>query len=293
MRIALIGSRGMLARKVTELAGADHHLHAFSRPGFDISAGRQVRGQLTRLAPDVIINCAAFTDVDGAETQEELAHRVNGAGPGHLADAARALDATLVHISSDYVFDGRKSEPYLETDPVAPLSAYGRSKLAGEQAVLGAGLARFYIVRTSWLYGPGGRNFVETILRLARQQASLRVVDDQVGTPTYTGDLAAAILALIALPHHAAPAGIYHFCNAGECSWHGFATAIVSGARALGERLSCEAIEPIPTTAYPTPALRPLNSRLDISKYQRATGRAVPPWQTSLAAYLRERRAAN
>ena len=198
-KMALIGGKGMLASAIRNCAGTAWNIAGLDLPEFDLTDRSLVESVLGNLSPDVIINCAAYTDVDSCETNEELATRVNGEGPGHLARVAAKLGATLVHISTDYVFDGRKTSPYLETDPVGPLSAYGRSKLAGEQAVLASGLKRYYLVRTSWLYGPGGRNFVETIIRLAREREELRVVADQVGSPTYTGDLAQAIYQLLAL----------------------------------------------------------------------------------------------
>ena len=195
--LALIGSNGMLARKVRELAPPQYEVVGFDLPEFDLTDRAQVMAEMTRLQPAVIINCAAFTNVDGCESQEELATRVNGAGPGTLAEAAQAVGAILVHISTDYVFAGDKGSPYTESDPTGPLSAYGRSKLAGEAAIVASGLSRYFILRTSWLYGPGGKNFVETMLRLAAERDELRVVADQVGSPTYTGDLAAAIYNLL------------------------------------------------------------------------------------------------
>ena len=197
-KLALIGALGMLAREVRERAErAGYSVVPYDLPGFDLTNGDQVLAEMERVRPEVIINCAAYTNVDGAETEEALATRVNGLGPGYLAEAAMAVGAVLVQISTDYVFDGCKSSPYLETDPVGPLSAYGRSKLAGEQAILASELERYFIVRTSWLYGPGGKNFVETIMRLAREREELRIVADQVGSPTYTGDLAEAIFRLL------------------------------------------------------------------------------------------------
>lgn len=197
-RLAIVGANGMLAKKVRELAPGHFECHGFDLPEFDITDRSRVFTEIMRLRPGVIINCAAYTNVDGCESEEGLATRVNGDGPGYLAEAAKIVDALLVHISTDYVFDGTKRSPYLENDPVGPLSAYGRSKLAGEQAIVASGLARFFIIRTSWLYGPNGKNFVETIIRLAQEREELRIVADQVGSPTYTGDLAEAIFRLLA-----------------------------------------------------------------------------------------------
>ncbi|OGR31041.1 MAG: dTDP-4-dehydrorhamnose reductase [Desulfuromonadales bacterium GWC2_61_20] len=287
MKLALIGSNGMLARKVRELAPVGSELHGFDLPEFDLTDRAQVLAAMARLKPTVIINCAAFTNVDGCETQEDLATRVNGAGPGYLAEAAQAVGAVLVHISTDYVFAGDQTSPYREDDPTTPLSAYGRSKLAGEKAIVASGLARYFIVRTSWLYGPGGKNFVETMLRLAVERDELRVVADQFGSPTYTGDLAAAIFRLLAL---SSPAyGIYHLADLGECSWHGFAEAIVELARLHGEPVKALRVLPIATSDYPLPAPRPAYSVFNKEKYLAATGAALPHWRDSLDSYFRER----
>ena len=241
-------------------------------------------------APRVIINCAAFTQVDACETQESLATRVNGDGPGNLARVARAIDATLVHISTDYVFAGTGDRPLKEDDPTAPMSAYGRSKLKGEQAIVQSGLEKFFIIRTSWLYGPGGKNFVETILRLASERDELRVVADQIGGPTFTGDLAQGILNLLAVKSNGfsapLPYGIYHFANAGQCSWHEFACEIVAVARERGWPIKAKQVTAIRTEEYPLPAIRPAYSVFDTSKYQRVTGSSVPEWQVSLRTYF-------
>jgi dTDP-4-dehydrorhamnose reductase len=287
-RLALIGANGMLARKLRELAPTGYVVSDYDLPGFDLTGREQVLTEMTRLQPAVIINCAAFTDVDGCETQEELATRVNGDGPGYLAGAAKAVGAVLVHISTDYVFDGRKKNPYLETDQVGPLSAYGRSKLAGERAILASGLERYFIIRTSWLYGPGGRNFVETIIRLAHERDELRVVADQVGSPTYTGDLAEAIFNLLGLADHSLY-GIYHYANEGQCSWYEFAVEIVELLKGRGEPLRVKSVVPVRTDEYPLPAPRPANSIFSKSKYRTATGAFVPEWQSSLKRYLQER----
>ena len=240
-------------------------------------------------------------DVKG-ETDEELATRVNGYGPGYLAEAAKTVGAVLVHISTDYVFDGSKKCPYLETDPVGPISAYGRSKLAGESAIIASGLERYFIIRTSWLYGPHGKNFVETIIRLAQEREELRIVADQTGTPTYTGDLAEAIFNLIELsdrpkspatrtgdsPHTGTvPYGVYHFSNSGQCSWYEFAVEIIEQMRGRGAPFRIKKLEPIRTEEYPLPASRPAYSLFSKEKYLRATGAEIPAWQESLTNYLK------
>ena len=290
MRIALIGSNGMLARKVRELAPADVDLHGYDLPVFDLTDRAQVLAEMNRLQPGVIVNCAAFTNVDGCESQEELATQVNGAGPGYLAEAAKACGAVLVHISTDYVFAGDKGSPYTESDPTGPLSAYGRSKLAGEQAIIASGLTRYFILRTSWLYGPGGKNFVETMLRLATEREELRIVADQIGSPTYTGDLAQAIYHLLAVSDRSGLYGIYHLANLGECSWHDFAELIVGLARSSGEALKVSRVVPIRTNEYPLPAARPAYSVFSKEKYLAATGAPLPHWRESLQYYLLERR---
>ena len=290
MRIALIGSNGMLARKVRELAPADVDLYGYDLPVFDLTDRAQVLAEMAHLQPAVIVNCAAFTNVDGCESQEELATQVNGAGPGYLAEAAKACGAVLVHISTDYVFAGDKGSPYTESDPTGPLSAYGRSKLAGEQAIIASGLTRYFILRTSWLYGPGGKNFVETMLRLATEREELRVVADQIGSPTYTGDLAQAIYHLLAVSDRSGLYGIYHLANLGECSWHDFAELIVGLARSSGEALKVSRVVPIRTNEYPLPAPRPAYSVFSKEKYLAATGAPLPHWRESLQYYLLERR---
>lgn len=284
-RVALIGAKGMLAQMVANMAPADWELSPFDLPEFDLTDRAQVLAAMTLLQPQYIINCAAFTNVDGCEDQEALATRVNGDGPGNLAAAALAVGAVLVHISTDYVFDGSKTTPYTEEDSVCPLSAYGRSKLRGEEAIAASGLTRYFIVRTSWLYGPGGKNFVETMLRLAAERTELKVVADQFGSPTYTGDLAAAIFALLETDQF----GIYHFSNSGACSWHGFAEAIVELARQAGATLTAQAVLPIATADYPLPAPRPAYSVFAKDKIHRVTGLVIPQWRAALLSYLKSR----
>jgi dTDP-4-dehydrorhamnose reductase len=289
-RLALIGVNGMLARKVRELAPSHYEVVGFDLPDFDLTDREQVLAEITRLQPAVIVNCAAFTNVDACEVEEELATRVNGAGPGYLAAAAQAVGAVLVHISTDYVFAGDKGTPYFETDPTGPLSAYGRSKLAGEDAIMASGLLRYFILRTSWLYGPGGKNFVETMLRLAADRDELRVVADQIGSPTYTGDLAQAIYHLLAVADRSDVYGIYHLANLGECSWYDFAAEIIRESRQQGEVLRAKQVVPIATSDYPLPAPRPAYSVFSKEKYLSATGATLPHWRESLQYYLLERR---
>jgi dTDP-4-dehydrorhamnose reductase len=281
-RLVLVGAGGMLGSMVARCLPLDYELILCTRSDFDLGDPARVEEALDRLAPEVIVNCAAFTQVDACETQEEQAARINGDGPGYLAGAAVRLGAVLVHISTDYVFDGSKRSPYTEEDWPNPRSAYGRSKLLGEEKIVASGLASWFILRTSWLYGPGGKNFVETILRLAQEREELRVVADQIGTPTYTGDLAAAIFRL--LPTGAF--GLYHVSNQGECSWYEFACEIVNQFVRHGGRVKVKKIVPITTTEYPLPAARPAYSVFSKAKYESAVGVTLPPWQESLARYV-------
>jgi len=288
-KMALIGSKGMLASAVRNCACDEWEIIPLDLPEFDMTDLPLVKSVLGELRPAVIVNCAAYTNVDGAEAEEALAMRVNGEGPGNLAYVAKQLSATLVHVSTDYVFDGAKMAPYLESDPVAPMSAYGRTKLAGEQAIIESGLESFYIVRTSWLYGPNGKNFVETIIRLAMEREELRIVADQVGSPTYAADLARAICALLSAGGNRAPFGIYHYANEGQTSWYEFARAIISLVQQQGVPIRAQRVLPIRTDEYPLPAPRPAYSVFSKDKYRAATGAIVPDWQSSLKQYLRER----
>jgi dTDP-4-dehydrorhamnose reductase len=289
VRAALIGANGMLAQMIRELAPDHYEWSLFDLPAFDLTLRGQVLSELGRGGFDLIVNGAAYTDVDGCESHPELANRVNGDGPGLLAEAAKLSGATLVHISTDYVFDGLASEPYRETSPTGPRSAYGRSKLLGEEEILGSGLEKFLIIRTSWLFGPGGKNFVETMLRLATEREELRVVDDQVGSPTYTADLARAIFALLEKEQY----GLFHFANAGVCSWYQFSLEIVRRYVAAGGEVALQRHLAITTADYPLPAARPAYSVFSTTKYQAATGNEVPPWQDALDRYLVRRRQRN
>lgn len=285
--VALIGAKGMLAQMIKASASQELQLHEYDLPSFDLTDAAMVRKEMGALGPDAIINCAAYTNVDGCESEEALATKVNGDGPGHLAAVAKDLGATLVHISTDYVFPGHGTRPYREDDATGPLSAYGRSKLAGEEAILKSGLEKYFIIRTSWLYGPWGKNFVETILRLAGEREELSIVADQFGSPTYTGDLARAVFNLLEADVEQSPYGIYHLSNEGQCSWYDFACEIVKFAREESLPVKAERIEPIGTEEFPLPAQRPAYSVFDKSKYRRATGAKVPEWQESLATYFR------
>jgi dTDP-4-dehydrorhamnose reductase len=243
---------------------------------FDITDDEQTRAFVSECTPGVIINCAAYTAVDQAETEREPAFRVNRDGAENLAIAAAGVGAFFLHLSTDYVFDGTKPSPYVEDDPTNPLSVYGASKLAGEEAVREA-LAEHCIVRTSWLYGIHGKSFPRTILSLAGEGRSLRVVNDQRGRPTYTVHLAQALAAIAERPHY----GTYHAVNSGAGSWYDLACAVLREAGIEVE------VTPVATSELPRPAPRPANSVLDTSKLQATFGIQLPPWQQGVAEFVR------
>jgi dTDP-4-dehydrorhamnose reductase len=273
MKLLMTGAAGMLGQDVVAVAAtAGHEVTSLSRADLDITDATAVRHALTDAAPDVVLNCAAWTDVDGAENHVEEALAVNGAGAGIVATAAAECGAWIIHVSSDYVFSGRKHEPYLESDPTEPLSAYGRSKLAGELAVRDAVPGRHTIVRSSWLFGTQGACFPATILTLAAERDELTVVADQVGCPTFTGDLAHALIGLCERP----VAGILHVTGDGACSWYEFATAIVERAG-----LRCT-IKPGRTEDLGRPAPRPAFSVL---ASERVAPR-LPHWWDGLWRYM-------
>ena len=243
-----------------------------------------------RLRPDVIVNAAAHTAVDKAESEPELAQALNATAPGVLAREAQALGSLLVHYSTDYVFDGSGDAPRAEDAPTGPLSVYGRTKLGGEEAIRTSG-CRHLILRTSWVYAARGGNFARTMLRLAAEREALNVIDDQVGAPT-GADLLADVTAhaIRALRQQPALEGTYHCVAAGQTSWHGYARFVIDWARAHGQplRVAPQTLRPIATAAYPTPAQRPLNSRLDTRKLRAAFGLALPHWQQGVERMLRE-----
>jgi dTDP-4-dehydrorhamnose reductase len=274
--LLVLGVFGQLGRAVERLA-VDRGLQIVGHDmdTLDIRDAEAVDAVMLKHRPSAVINCAAFTAVDRCETEEEKATAINGTAVGHLAAACDRSASMLLHVSTDYVFSGDAGRPYTEADAVAPVSAYGRSKLLGEE--LAATAKRHLIVRTAWLYGHGGQNFVETIRRQIDQgNRSLRVVADQVGSPTFCDDLADALIDLSA----ANAGGIVHAVNAGVTSWHGFAVEI---ARILGVDVEVEAVS---TAEFPRPAPRPAYSVLDTGRLERLIGRPLPPWQNALARYL-------
>jgi len=265
-----------LARALAPLG----ELSAFDRQGLDLLDSESIRRTVAKVAPAIIINAAAYTAVDGAERDSELAFAVNARAVGELAREAKAADAMLIHFSTDYVFDGEKPAPYLESDAANPLNAYGRSKLAGERAVAASG-CRHLIFRTSWVYGPAGRNFLHAILAAARAKPQLRVVDDQHGAPTSSGAIAAAVGQILSRADWPQKrSGIYHMSAAGETTWYGFAAEIL---RSSGVQTRLVAIR---SDEYPAAARRPANSLLDNSKLGAAFGVVLPDWRQGLAAVL-------
>ena len=275
MRILITGAGGMLGldlRAAAEAAG--HDVEALTRARLDITDAEAAHAAIAAASPDVVVNCAAWTDVDGAEASFDAALAANGPGAGNVAAASAAAGAWTLHVSSDYVFDGAKATPYVESDPPAPLSAYGRSKLAGERAVAAAAGGRWTIVRSSWLFGAGGRCFPKTILRLATERDRLTVVDDQAGCPTFTGHLATALVSLAGDP----VAGVLHVAAAGECSWFQFASAIVAAAG-----IECE-VAPVSSDQYPAVAPRP---RYSVLRSERGAPE-LPPWPEGLRQFLSE-----
>jgi len=240
------------------------------------------------VAPDVIVNAAAHTAVDKAESEPELVRTINALAPGMLAREAQRCNAWLIHYSTDYVFDGSGEQPWRETDAAAPLSVYGATKLEGEQLIRQSG-CKHLIFRTSWVYGARGGNFAKTMLRLAQERDSLTVIDDQIGAPT-GADLLADITAHAIRAARPELSGLYHLVAAGETSWHGYAGFVLDHARRAGIALKVapEAIQPVPTSAFPTPAKRPLNSRLDTAKLRSAFGLTLPMWQNGVARMLAE-----
>ena len=265
MRLLVTGAAGMLGRDVVAAAGdAGHEAVALARADLDITDAAAVRAAVLAARPAAVINCAAWTDVDGAETAEAQATAVNGDGPGHLAVASAEAGALLVHVSSDYVFDGRASEPYEEDAPTGPQGAYGRSKLAGEHAIAAAG-GRSAIVRSAWLFGPHGRNFVDTMRRLGAEREEIAVVDDQVGCPTYTGHLAPALVEIA----ERGLTGILHVAGGGRCSWFDLAAATFAETG-----IECR-VKPQSTAELGRPAPRPAFSVL---RSTREDAPALPAW---------------
>jgi dTDP-4-dehydrorhamnose reductase len=286
-QILLIGATGQVGQELQRTLSPLGEVLLIGRGTADFSQPQAVQQLVDTLTPSVIVNAAAYTAVDKAESEPELAQMVNATSPGILADAAARVGAGLIHISTDYVFDGSHSHPYLETAATNPLGVYGASKLAGEEAIR-AKCPLHLIVRTAWVYGTYGKgNFVKTMLRLGAEREELRVVTDQIGSPTWAKDLAIAIARMIP---HLSPitAGTYHYTNSGVCSWYDFAVAIFEEASQLEFPLKVQTVVPITTEEYPTPAKRPAFSVLSWEKTSTLLGSFPPHWRQSLRQMLAE-----
>jgi dTDP-4-dehydrorhamnose reductase len=299
-RILITGANGQVGFELQRRLARLGRVIAEDRDEMDFADPDSIRRTVRRTAPDLIVNAAAYTDVDQAESEPNLALAINGVAPGILAEEAKRAGAALIHYSTDYVFDGSKAAPYTEDDEPRPLSVYGRTKLEGERAIQAVDVPHL-ILRTSWVYGARGKNFLLTILRLAREREELAIVDDQVGAPTWSRALASATGSILEQLGYGQPAfrdacaekrGIYNLTAAGQTSWHGFAAAILANAASARPGQSAFALErvpalkPIKTEQYPTPAQRPRNSVLSHAKLQRDFGLAMPDWKSSLADCL-------
>lgn len=285
MKVLITGRNGQVAQALLSSLAGLGELTCLGRAELDLSDAQAIRQRVRTLRPDLIINAAAYTAVDQAETDADNAFAINAVAPGVLAEEAKALGVPLIHYSTDYVFDGSKASPYREDDEPQPLGVYGQSKLAGEQAITAAG-GDYLILRTSWVYSLYGRNFLLTMQRLLQEREELRVVSDQVGAPTWAGTIADTTRALIEQWQQGTPGpwGTYHLTGLGETSWFGFAEAIGEQLRSTGK--PCARLVPIASSEYPTPAQRPLNSRLDCSRLQTAWNVRLPTWQGALADCL-------
>ncbi|WP_416637172.1 dTDP-4-dehydrorhamnose reductase [Pseudomonas sp. OHS18] len=285
MRILLLGRHGQVSRELQLLFSSSHELIVLGREQLDLADTERLREAIRRLQPELIINAAAHTAVDAAESEPEAAFAINAIAPGVIAEEAAALDVPLIHYSTDYVFDGSKPTAYDEDDVPNPLGVYGRSKLAGEQAITAVG-GKHLILRTSWVYSLHGRNFLLTMQRLLQEREQLSVVADQIGAPTWAGSIAAATGQLIERWQTAQTAawGVYHFTARGETSWFGFTEAIATQLLAQGKPVA--QLTAIATREYPTPAQRPLNSRLDCTRLERDWGVSLPDWHVGLLQCL-------
>jgi dTDP-4-dehydrorhamnose reductase len=286
--ILVTGGTGQLASALADLGR--QLVCRVGRPEFDFDRPETIEAVFRAADPWLVVNAAAYTAVDKAETDEAAAYRANRDGPAELARLCAAADVPLIHVSTDYVYDGDKPEPYVETDPVGPRSVYGASKLAGEQAIQASG-ARAIILRTAWVYAATGRNFVVTMLHLGRTRDLLRVVADQRGCPTSAADLAAAILAIATRLETGGwrddMAAVFHAAGSGDTTWHGFAQAVFENAARHGVKAPLT-VEAITTADYPTPARRPANSRLDCGRLEAVFGVRMPHWRDSLARTVDE-----
>lgn len=294
-KILVTGKNGQVGWELQRTLASLGDVVAVTREQMDLADPDSIRRIIREARPDIIVNAAAYTAVDKAESEPDLAMAINGVAPGIMAEEAKRLKATIIHYSTDYVFDGAKESPYAEDDAPNPLNVYGRTKLAGERAIQAVG-APHLILRTSWVYAARGRNFLLTILRLAREKSELKIVDDQIGAPTWCRLLAEMTSQIMA--QHSSPlcrgavpiadvSGIYHAVPAGSTSWHGFAAKILENV-SIRPGQTPPVLVPIPTSGYPTPAMRPRNSRMSNEKLARTFGLTIPSWDDSLAMCLQD-----
>lgn len=289
VKVLITGAAGQVGSELVKLAPAGFDAVGYNSSELDITNAQQVQRIVTEQVPALIINAAAYTAVDKAESDAERAYAVNETGVKNLAEAALALGIPVFHISTDYVFDGTATEPYKETDPVGPTGVYGASKLAGEQVLISSGV-KHIILRTSWVFGAEGNNFVKTMLRLGKERDTLGVVADQYGCPTSASSIAKVLwqLAQKFTEVDELPWGVYHFSNAPVTTWHGFACEIFKQAVEAGVLEKAPVVNPINTSDYPTPAKRPAWSVMDCSNLVSLLGCAVPGWQQELSAVLKQ-----
>jgi dTDP-4-dehydrorhamnose reductase len=304
--VLLIGKNGQVGRELEKILASQVNLVGIGRPEIDLSNGDSIRNAITssyptgtvspnanaQHKPQIIINAAAYTAVDKAESEVEIAEAINGTAPGFMAEAAEKIGASLIHISTDYVFDGKNSQPYSETHPTNPVSVYGKTKLAGEKVIQEIS-SDYLILRTAWVYGCYGKgNFVKTMLRLGGEREEVRVVADQIGTPTWAKDIANAISSIIqingSINNMQKIKGIYNYTNSGVSSWYDFAVAIFEEAENLGFSLKVQRVIPITTAEYPTPVNRPAYSVLSGTKISTILGTHAPHWRQSLREMLKE-----
>jgi len=292
LKLLVTGANGQVGWELRQSLAPLGEVIALDRAACDLARPAEAARILRAATPDIIVNAAAYTAVDRAEQEEELATLINGTAVGEIAETARQLGALLIHYSTDYVFDGRKDAPYAEDDVPHPISAYGRSKLAGERAIAQCG-GRYLIVRTSWIYAARGHNFLKTVLRLARERDELRIVDDQIGAPTWARDLAAATAVMSKqarqeIARDGFESGLFHVTGSGATSWFVFAQAVVKQAEQYGLLARKSKIVPIASSEYPVAATRPKNSRLSGARARHRFQIALPEWEQSLAVCMRE-----
>ncbi len=289
MKILVIGSKGQLGHELLiQGNNSGYEILPADLPDLDITDKTQVKHWLERFQPSFVVNAAAYTNVDKAETEQNFAFAVNRDGPANLAEACAKFEIPLIHISTDFIFDGKKSSPYIESDPVSPLSVYGKSKQEGENEVRSR-LKKHIILRTAWLYGVHGQNFVKTMLRLGREKEVISVVSDQFGSPTSAADLAEAVLQIISRIKYSDNInwGTYHYCGHGITTWHVFAKEIINLAKHYIP-IKTITVKPISTAEYPTKATRPCFSALDCNLIKKNFGINIKPWQDSLKTVIRQ-----